>query len=205
MTVERRDVAAVPELDRAARVPGRDEPSVGEIAEPTRCRDARRQPARRQRAAVQVEAPVEVEHRPKSKHRPRSKNRPRSEEPATSKNGFRRRRPVPGPRRLVRRPHVLRLREQGQDEPRIADRIDADGGQDLRRPHPHGGRHGDQGRQEAGRPAEGLPRLPAGAHDLRQRLVVRRSQHAGRDGVRLGGTGTKPTPLSRARSRRSWR
>src|SRR5205807_4453331 len=82
-------------------------------------------------------------------------------------------RSIQGAGRLVRRAHLRRLREQGEGEPRVAHRLDADARQDLRRRDPHGRRDGDQRRQEAGRAEEGLPRLPPGEDGLRQRLLVR--------------------------------
>ena len=132
---------------------------------------------------------------------------PEPEPAARAGRGRRRaglRRPVPRPRRLVRRAHLRRLREQGEDQPRVAHPHDADGRQDLPRPHPHGRRHGDQGRQEADRAEEGLPRLPAREDGLRQRLLVRRAQHARRHRVRERRHGHEADAAqSSARSRRS--
>ena len=160
--------------------------AVEAIGEETGRRGARRGS---DRGGVMEEAAAEVEEsrrraaaaseavgRGGRSERPPSEGR----SPSTAQRSVRR------PGRLVRRAHLRRLREQGEDQPRVAHPHDADGGEDLRRPHPDGRRHGDQGRQEAGRPEEGLPRLPAREDDLRQRLVVRRAQHARRDGVRVG-------------------
>ena len=112
--------------------------------------------------------------------------------------------PLPRPRRLVRRPHVRGLREQGEGQPRGQDPHHADGGQDLPGPHPHGRRHGDQVRQEAGGPEEGVPRLSARQDVLRQRLLVRGAEHAGCHGFRVGRHGVEAHALCRsARWRRS--
>ena len=82
----------------------------------------------------------------------------------------------PGP--VVRRPHAVRLREEGQVQPRGPHPVHEHGGEDLRGRHPHGGRRRVQGRPQAGRPAQGLPRLPAGALRDGRRQLVRHPQHA---------------------------
>ena len=106
-------------------------------------------------------------------------------------------RSVPRARRLVRRAHVRRLREQGQDEPRVAHPHDADGGQDLRRPHPDGGRHGDQGGKKQVVQRKVFPGylLVKMVYDNDSWYVVRNTP--GVTGFVAAGTGSKPTPLSR--------
>ena len=92
-------------------------------------------------------------------------------------------------RAVVRHPHLLGLREQGQDEPRAPHRVDGRPGQDLPGGHPHRGRDRDQGRPAAHRRSKGLPRLRAGRDDDSgdDDCLVRRAQHAGRDRLRRHG------------------
>ena len=85
---------------------------------------------------------------------------------------------------LVRDPHLLGLREEGQDQPRAPHRIDGHGGQDLPGARAGGGRDRDPRRSARDGPEEGLPGLRAGRDDPRSRLVVRRAQHARRDQLR---------------------
>ncbi len=163
---------------------------------------AEAEPAAETEPAAEAEPPRSRAGRKRARRR-RMLDRPMgpAEEPGEGGAGS-----VQGSRRLVRRAHLRGVREQGQDQPGVAHPHDADGGQDLRRPHPDGRRHGDQGRQEAGRAAQGLPRLPPREDDLRQRLLVRGPQHARRDGVRRGGHRAASRRRSRvARWRRSCR
>ena len=81
-------------------------------------------------------------------------------------------------RSLVRGPHAVGLREEGQAEPRGPHLVHEHGGAHPRGRHPHGGRRRVQGRQEGRRPEEDVPGLPARAVRARRRLLVRDPQHA---------------------------
>ena len=107
--------------------------------------------------------------------------------------------PLRPPRPLVRGPHLLGLREQGQLEPEERGRLPGHGGPGLRGRHPHGGRGRVQERQEGHRPEEGLPRLPPGPLRPRRRHLGGHPQHPG--GHRVRGPGHQAHPAVPARGR----
>ena len=101
---------------------------------------------------------------------------------------------------LVRHPHLLGLREEGQGQPRAPHRVDGHGRQDLPGPGARRGRDRDPRRPAGDRPEEGLPRLRAGGDDPRPRLLVRRAQHARRDQLRGRGQHPRRAATSPSRS-----
>ena len=94
------------------------------------------------------------------------------------------RRSVDPSRRVVRRAHAVRLREEGHRQPPCPHPEHEHGGQDLRGRHPDGGRRRVQERPEADRATQGLPRLPARALPHGRRVVVLHPQHPRRDRLR---------------------
>ncbi len=88
------------------------------------------------------------------------------------------------PAQLVRHPHLLGLREQGEGEPRAPHPLDEHAGQDLPRARPDGRRSRVQRRQAQDHAEEGLPGLRARRDDHGRPVVVRRAQHAGRHRLR---------------------
>ena len=93
---------------------------------------------------------------------------------------------------MVRRPHAVGLREEGQAEPRGAHVVHEHGGAHPRGRHPDGGRRRVQGRQEGRRPEEDVPRVPPRALRARRRQLVRHPEHAWRHRLRRPGRQALP-------------
>ena len=144
-------------------------------------------------AEIEAEVEAELPRRPRPSssrghRRPGRRRRRRARGPRRGRPAGRGRRPGREPLRpagpVVRGPHPVGLREEGQAEPRGPHLVHEHGGAHPRGRHPHGRRRRVQERQEGRRPEEGLPRLPARALRPRRRLLVRHPQHARRHRVR---------------------